>query len=343
MSSVLRLIDANLNRAREGLRVIEDYARFIRDDRAIGESLKSIRHRLASATREVADRAIVLRDTPGDVGTSYAEVGALPRVELRDVVTAAGRRTGEALRAVEEYLKTIDAAAAREVEACRYAFYDVEQRVAATFSAGRTQFERVRLYVLITESQCAGRDWFEVARQALVGGADAIQLREKSMEAGEFLARARRLVALCREHHAIFIVNDRPDVAVLSEADGVHVGQGDLSVRDARAIVGPKAIVGVSTHEIAHARQAQLDGADYIGVGPIFRSATKPRDFISGLDYAQAAAREIALPAVGIAGITLGNLDEVIATGLKAVAVTSAIGEALDVEAAARAFKRRLT
>lgn len=343
MDPVLRLIDANLNRAREGLRVIEDYARFVRDDAAIGEALKTIRNRLAAATRDVAARAIAHRDTPGDVGTAYANADALPRSELRDVVIAAGKRTGEALRAVEEYLKTLDGGAAREVEQCRYAFYDVEQRVAATFTSPRDRFARVRLYVLITESQCGGRDWFEVARQALIGGADALQLREKSMEAGELLSRARRLGALCREHDALLIVNDRPDVALLSDADGVHVGQGDLPAAEARKIVGPGKLVGVSTHELAHARQAVADGADYLGVGPIFKSATKPRDFVSGLDYARAVATEIPLPAVGIAGITLENVGEVVASGLQAVAVTNAVAAAPDVEAAARAFKARLT
>lgn len=339
---VLRLIDANLNRAREGLRVVEDYARFIRDDREIGEASKSIRNRLAVATREIADRAIIHRDTPGDVGTAYASAGALPRAELRDVVIAAGKRVGEALRAVEEYLKTIDATAADEVEACRYAFYDVEQRVAASFAVKADRFTRVRLYVLITESQCAGRDWFEVARQALIGGADALQLREKSLESGELLARARRLVALCREHDALCLINDRPDVALLSDADGVHAGRGDLPARDARRVVGADKLVGVSTHAIEHARQAMADGADYVGVGPIFPSATKPRDFVSGLDYARAVTTEIPLPAVGISGITLDNVGDVLATGLRAVAVTNAVCAAPDVEAAARAFKQTL-
>lgn len=342
MDPVLRLIDANLNRAREGLRVVEDYARFVRDDRAIGEALKSIRNRLTTATRDVAARAIAHRDTANDVGTTYANADAVPRSELRDVVTAAGKRTGEALRAVEEYLKVVDAPAAREVEACRYAFYDVERQVALTFASPRERFARVRLYVLITESQCAGRDWFEVARQALVGGADALQLREKSMESGELLTRARRLVALCRKQDALLIVNDRPDVAVLSDADGVHVGQGDLPAAEARKIVGPGKLVGVSTHELAHARAAVADGADYVGVGPIFRSATKPRDFVSGLDYARAVATAIPIPGVAIAGITPDNLGDVLATGLRAVAVTAAVIGAPDVEGAARAFKSRL-
>ena len=341
--SVLRLIDANLNRAREGLRVLEDYARFVLDSRPIGERLKSIRHRLAEATRAIAADAIAHRDTPGDVGTAYEAGSMLPRERLADVVIAAGKRTGEALRSIEEYAKTIDAAAARAVEQTRYAFYDLEQAIARTFAPPNERLARVRLYVLISQDFCAGRDWFECARLALEGGADALQLREKSMEAGELLSRARRLVALCREHDALCIVNDRPDVAMLSNADGVHVGQGDLPARDARKIVGPDRIVGVSTHAIEQARQAVIDGADYLGVGPIFPSATKPRDFVCGLDYARQIVDEIRIPCVAIAGITLANVGEVLASGLPAVALTSAVIGAPDIREAARAFKARLS
>lgn len=340
--SVLRLIDANLNRAREGLRVLEDYARFVLDSRAIGERLKAIRHRLAEATRTISAEAISHRDTPGDVGTSYAVDRAMPREKLADVVIAAGKRTGEALRSVEEYAKTIDATIARAIEATRYAFYDVEAAIARTFAPANERLSRVRLYVLISQDFTAGRDWFDCARAALEGGADAIQLREKTMEAGELLRRARRLVPLCREFDALCIINDRPDVAVLSDADGVHVGQGDLPAREARKIVGPDRIVGVSTHRIDQARQAVIDGADYLGVGPVFPSATKPREFVSGLDYAREVAEEIRLPAVAIAGVTLDNIADVQATGVRAVAVTGAVIGAADVREAARAFKTRL-
>jgi thiamine-phosphate pyrophosphorylase len=197
----------------------------------------------------------------------------------------------------------------------------------------------MRLYVIVTGAFCAGRPWHEVARAALAGGADAIQLREKSLEGGELVARARQLVAMCREHDAISIINDRADVALISGADGVHVGQDDLPARDVRKLLGPRGIVGVSTHQIEHARQASLDGADYLGVGPVFPSATKPRDITPGLAYAKQVATEIRLPAVAIAGITLGNVSKVAATGMRAVAVTSAVCAAPDVAEAARQLR----
>src|SRR4051812_6334737 len=126
----LRLLDANANRAREALRVVEDYARFVLDDREVSAKLKSIRHDLAGATRAFVAEAILHRDTPGDVGTTNKTESELRRADMADVVTAAGKRLGEALRAIEEYLKTLSPSDAAAVEAIRYRWYDVEHRLA---------------------------------------------------------------------------------------------------------------------------------------------------------------------------------------------------------------------
>jgi thiamine-phosphate pyrophosphorylase len=341
-SSVLRLLDANFNRAREALRVLEDYARFIRDDAGLSESLKTLRHDLTAATAPHVAAAIAHRDTPGDVGTMIGTPAEARRDDLAHVVTAAGKRMGEALRAIEEYLKTIDADVSQQVEQIRYRFYAIEQRIAETLRPAACGFAEVRLYVLITESQCKTH-WLDAARQAIEGGADCLQLREKDMESGELLRRAKDFVALCREHGVISIINDRPDIAALSDADGVHVGQGDLPIAAVRQLLGRGKIVGVSTHTIEQARAAEEAGADYIGVGPVFPSSTKPRDFLPGLDFARAVAAEIQIFAIAIAGITLENVDEVLATGVKAVAVTAAVVGADDVRAAARDMTRRLS
>jgi thiamine-phosphate pyrophosphorylase len=368
MHTTLRILDANINRAREGLRVIEDFVRFGMNDAALSAALKSIRHEFSIVTQTLAERAIAHRDVVADVGTHISTPSEASRGSERDLVFANCKRLGESLRSIEEHSKLIDQAVAGEVEQLRYRFYSVEGTIAQRLRPLATRFAQVRLYVLITESACRiGRDegggmrdeagrakfipppsslipsphWFQCARAAIAGGADCLQLREKDMDGGELLRRARLLVELCHQHDVLCIINDRADVAVLSGADGVHVGQSDLSVRDARQIVGDK-LVGVSTHEITHARQAMIDGADYIGVGPIFRSPTKPREFVAGLEYARQVASEIPIPAVGIAGVTIENLDQVLASGLKAVAVTQAVVGAENIKAAAREFKSKL-
>ena len=338
--SVLRLLDANANRAREALRVLEDYARFVLDDKELSGGLKGIRHEFTSVLRALLGEAIAHRDTPGDVGVENKTDAELHRADISEVVTAAGKRLGEALRAIEEYLKTVNPVDAGRIERLRYSFYDIEQRLARTLCRAK-HFADVRLYVLITE-KCCRRPWLEAAELALLGGADCLQLREKELDGREVLHRAKQLVELCRRHGRLCIINDRVDVAILSDADGVHVGQDDLPAVEVRKLIGKEKIVGVSTHKIEQAKRAQLDGADYIGVGPMFRSSTKPREFIAGLDLASQVAKDVPIPAVAIAGITTANVDEVVATGVHAVAVTAAVLDSDDPKAAATDLKAKL-
>jgi thiamine-phosphate pyrophosphorylase len=338
---ILRIFDANANRAHEALRVIEDYVRFALNDDALSAALKELRHDLASAVRELVAEAILHRDTPGDVGTDNKTETEVRRADLAAVVVAAGKRLGEALRVIEEILKTINPDKAAAVERIRYRFYDLEQTIARTLRpAGR--FEDVRLYVLITESFCSG-PWLEAAEQAILGGADCLQLREKNMESAELLKRARLLVQLCRKHNVLSIINDRVDIAMLADADGVHVGQEDLPAAEVRKLVGLNKLVGVSTHRIDQAHKAVADGADYIGVGPMFRSSTKTRDILPGPAYAREVTESIPIPAVAIAGITLENVDEVLVTGVGRIAVTQAVIAATDVREAAMKLKVKLT
>ena len=340
----MRLLDANANRAREALRVLEDYARFVLNDQGVSQELRELRHELMRALQGLLHEAVLHRDTPADVGTHYTAQSALKREDLCDVVTAAGKRLGEALRALEEYLKTIAPAQAARIEQLRYRFYDVEQRITRTLRPVK-HFAEVRLYVLMTEKLCR-RAWLHVAEEAILGGADCLQLREKDLDDGELLHRAKQLVELCRRHGKLCIINDRPDIALLSEADGVHVGQEDLPAALVRKVLGREKVLGVSTHNIEQARRAQLDGADYIGIGPIFPSSTKPRDFVAGLDFARQIALEISLPAVAIAGITARNVDEVLSTGIRAIAVSAAVLDSDNPRSAAtelkNAFKRAL-
>jgi len=336
----LRILDANANRAREALRVMEDYARFCLNHEGLSEEFKQLRHGLAEVLKDYLAEAILHRDVRGDVGTEIKTAAEGRRETLNDVVIAAGKRLGEALRVIEEVLKTVDAAAATRVEKSRYAAYQLEQKLAQTLRPA--SFDHVRLYVLITESIC-NHPWLDAAKEAIAGGADCLQLREKSLESGELLKRAKQLVQLCRQHNILCIINDRPDIALASGADGLHVGQEDLPATEVRKIIGPRLILGVSTHNLDQAKKAVLDGADYIGIGPIFRSETKARDILPGLDFARQIAKEIQIPAVAIAGINDRNVDEVLATGIKAIAVTAAVLDCDDIRGVARRLKQRLS
>jgi thiamine-phosphate pyrophosphorylase len=332
--TTLRMIDANGNRAREALRVLEDYARFALNDSQLSGELKAIRHELASLLNTPAlASAVLFRDTGGDVGTTNKMEAELHRESLAGVVIAAGKRLSESLRVLEECCKTVSVEAGQRIEKMRYRGYVIEQTLAriAGNAEARKRFIRSCLYVLISESLCDSSNTWEqtldAVLQASAGkpGRVCIQLREKNLADGELLSRARILVEKCRKHGAISIVNDRPDIALLADADGIHVGQSDLPCAEARKLLGPNRIIGVSTEYLAQAQQALRDGATYVAVGPMFATTTKEKKRIAGPAYAAEARgafpREIPLVAIG--GITLQNVAEVSNAGC--VAVCSAI------------------
>jgi thiamine-phosphate pyrophosphorylase len=163
-----------------------------------------------------------------------------------------------------------------------------------------------------------------------------IQLRDKRLDDRQLLGRAWRLRQLTRGTETLAIVNDRADIAAAAEADGVHVGQEDLPVKDARAVVGTRALIGVSTHNIDQARTAVRNGANYLGVGPTFPSQTKAFEEFAGLDYLRQIAAEIRLPSFAIGGINGHNLPELLGAGIGRVAVGAAVTEAKDPHSAAR-------
>ncbi len=346
MPSVMRVLDANANRAREALRVLEEAARFILGDETIVREVKSIRHELRevlNADPQAANPAIHWRDTPGDVGTRVTTEAETQRDSPADVAIAAGKRLSEALRVLEEYTKVLPSpAASGRLEALRYRGYEVERLLHARLGSGRRR--QWRLCVLLSESLCPKpRDWFAVAEAAVAGGADCIQLREKTLEGGELLARARRLVELCRPQGVAVIINDRPDVALLAAADGVHVGQGDLPVPEVRKLVGRQLLVGVSTSRLAEAERALADGADYCGIGPMFPTTTKRKDAIAGPDYLKAFVAWGRLPHLAIGGIGPGNVAELVGAGAAGVAVSSCVCGAGDPAATCRELASRLT
>lgn len=339
--AVCRMLDANFNRAREALRVMEDFARFVLDDASLSAAMKDARHELAAIfPRDLTSAITICRDTVGDVGTTVAGSGEYLRTNSADVAVAAGKRLTEALRVIEEYAKTIEPEFARRVEALRYRTYDLDRRLAVTHRA-RARFGTARLYVILTEAYCAG-DWWTVAQNLVRAGVDVLQLREKNLADAELLARARRLAALCRDHGTIFIVNDRPDIAVLSQADGVHLGQDDLAVADARRVLHPHMVLGRSTHTPEQVDRAILEAPDYIAVGPMFATATKPQDHIAGPPLLVHAVGRTGLPVVAIGGIDPSNAGAVLSAGACCLCVCGAVLGAPDPAAVLATLRGRI-
>jgi thiamine-phosphate pyrophosphorylase len=336
-----RLLDANANRARESLRVLDDFCRFVLDDAVLTGEVKALRHELVEVLERIPRADLIAsRDTQVDVGTSLTASGEMVRASAADVARINCKRLQEALRSLEEYGKLISPEMADGLERIRYRSYTLERAIAAGDDA-RTILAAAKIQVLLTGSKCAAAlDW--TIREAAAGGATIFQLREKSLCDRDLLDRARSVRQWTRQVGALFIVNDRPDIARLSEADGVHLGQDDMRVAEARRILGPRPIIGVSTHTVEQVRAAVLDGASFIGVGPTFASKTKGFEQLAGLDFVREASAMTSLPAFVIGGVTPANIAEVVAAGGKRVAVSAAICEADDPQIVAARLRTAL-
>ena len=333
--NALRVIDAAANRAREALRVVEDYVRFVLDDRHLTGLCKQLRHDLAAAMGRIpTEHLLAARETQADVGTELTTCSERRRQDTPSVLNANLARLQEALRSLEEFGKLLDGGMAADLEQLRYRTYTLQRAVEIT----RTSLERLdraRLYVLL-DGGSSLEEFERLAGSLVDAGVHVLQLRDKQLDDRRLLQRARLLRELTHRRDTLFIINDRADVAVLSRADGVHVGQEELPVKDARTIVGPEALVGISTHSIEQARRAVLDGANYIGVGPVFPSGTKTFEQFPGVALLRAVSAEIRLPAFAIGGISRENLPEVLAAGFSRVALSGAITNADDPAAAVR-------
>ncbi|ACT04012.1 thiamine phosphate synthase [Paenibacillus sp. JDR-2] len=199
-----------------------------------------------------------------------------------------------------------------------------------------------RLYAITGEQFHPGRDMLEVMEEAIKGGVDIIQLRDKDGSPEEVLRKAKALRELTRKYGVTFIVNDYIDIALEVDADGVHLGQNDVSLTEARQRVGDK-IIGISTHAIEEALLAEEQGADYIGVGPVFPTKTKV-DVVDPVTvaYVRQVAEKVNIPFVAIGGIKLGNVDEVLAAGATRICAVSEIVGSSDVAGTCQAFLRKL-
>lgn len=308
---------------------MEEYCRFGLNNQSLSGRAKQLRHQLCEAIGRLdAGRLLCSRDTDGDVGKTTQVEGQLKRQSIEDCFTAAAKRASEALRALAEASQAIDASVAAVAEKLRFETYALEKDVVLK-AAAISKFAPVRLYVLINaapESRAA--DVLALARDCITGGADCLQLRAKGLTDQSLLELAEPFVEICREGNVVSIINDRADIAVLSGADGVHLGQDEISPAQARQLARTPLIIGASTHSLAELEQAITAGYDYIAIGPAFASPTKPNIRVAGMDYlAQALPilEQAGLPHVAIGGINTENVDILAKAGIRTVAVSSSV------------------
>jgi thiamine-phosphate pyrophosphorylase len=341
----LRMIDANLNRSSEGLRVLEDVARFLLNDAELSQQLRTLRHDLAQETKSLSVGLLSHRDSEHDVGHPYLissrerefNMKTTSLQGLLDLVTANAKRVGESLRVVEELAKLPEISSmlnSASFEQTRFALYTLERDLISRISR-RDKIERMPgLYVILDRQFLVGRDELDIAGQIIEGGARVIQLRDKQSKKGELLLVAQKLKELCSQADVLFIINDYLDLAMAVDADGLHIGQGDLPLPVIRRELPIDKIVGCSITTLSQATRAQNEGADYIAVGSIFPTTTKKGAIVVGVDILKELKRTVSTPLVAIGGINQNNVGEVVTAGADAVAVISAVLGEKDVRGA---------
>ncbi|MER3475407.1 MAG: thiamine phosphate synthase [Leptolyngbya sp. ERB_1_2] len=314
--ALYRILDANLDRAREGLRVIEEWCRFGLENVALTEQCKHWRQELAQWHQSELRTS---RNTPDDPGTDLTHPQEAVRSSVEQVLQANFARIEEALRVLEEYGKVYRSEMASAIKQMRYQVYTLESQLLSIHRRQLLQSSRLYLVTAPTDNL------FSTVEAALQGGLTLVQYRDKEADDSVRFRTAEKLCQLCREYQALFIVNDRVDLALAVDADGVHLGQEDMPFEWARKLLGQHKIIGRSTHSPEELSRAIAEGADYVGVGPVYETPTKAGRPAAGLEYVHHAAKQCPIPWYAIGGIDTQNIHEVLAAGAERVSVVRAI------------------
>ncbi|MBD2395927.1 thiamine phosphate synthase [Cyanobacterium aponinum UTEX 3222] len=314
--AIYRILDANLDRAREGLRIIEEWCRFGLNNQTMAESCKQMRQEL-SQWHSPEIRAA--RDTVNDVGTTLTHPKEEKRENLDSVLLANLCRIQEALRVLEEYSKLINGKFALTMKQMRYQVYTLESQLMN--KNNHQLLSQSSLYLVTSPVE----NLYEVVESALQGGLKLVQYRHKDETDVVRYEQASKLKQLCHKYNALFLVNDRIDLALAVNADGVHLGQTDLPISVARQLLGKDKIIGKSTTNPEEMKNAIADQVDYIGVGPVYETPTKAGKKAAGLEYVRYAQENASIPWFAIGGIDETNIEDVVKAGATNVAVVRAI------------------
>ena len=317
---IAQLIDANLDRAREGLRVMEDWCRFGLKRNDFSVQIKDWRQQLGAHHHNIYRKARLTSEDPA-MGVSHPL--QKNRSTPEDIFIANSSRVQEALRVLEEFTRITDPKLSEIATRIRYETYEIEIKVInAKEGIGNRQILKNCSLYLITANR---KDLKEIVLQALEAGVKIVQYREKFLNDNEKVNQAKALASLCKKYNSLFIVNDRIDIALAVKADGIHLGQEDLPTKIARELLGPEKIIGRSTHCIEDIKNAEKEGCDYIGIGPIFPSKTKEKLSPIGIDYLVKGSYKTHLPAFVIGGINSSNINKLNQINNLRIAVSDAI------------------
>ncbi len=322
---VAQLIDANLDRAREGIRVIEEWCRFNLTSKDIVISLKDFRQTLGLHHHWNYKRA---RSTAKDNGIGLSHPYQETRTSSIDILAANFSRIQEALRVIEEFARIVDPNLSVSSAKIRYSLYDLETKVIklSKGSNRRLKLNNSNLYLITNHDRVK----IKTITNALEAGVRLIQFRLKEGSDKDKLIEAKKLASICKDFDALLIINDRIDIALACDADGIHIGQEDLPTSTTRSLIGEDKLIGKSTHTLNQLSMAESEGCDYVGVGPVNQSKTKPKTKALGTTYLEEAIKISRLPCFAIGGINNLNLHDIVSAGATKIAVCNAIMNASD-------------
>jgi thiamine-phosphate pyrophosphorylase len=322
---IMRIIDANINRCAEGTRVIEEIARFAAEDESLTREVKELRHEIRSLSVLFPDDTVRYRDSSGDVGGRFSIPSEGRRESLSGTARANFLRVEEGLRVIEEFAKLGYPGASERAKKLRFRVYGLEKVFLAGGPAGGRLPAPPFLYTFIDRSIVPQAEVAATAAALAQGGSGMIQYRAKDMSVSEMRRDLAAAIPLAESAGIPLIVNDLPELAAETGAAGVHLGSSDVSASEARDLLGPSRIIGLSVRTPEEIAGAPAKVLDYIAVGAVFPTSTKGDAIVTGLEMVSTAKRSTSLPVVAIGGITPGNAGSVLDAGADGLAVISAV------------------
>jgi len=315
-----QIIDANLDRAREGLRVLEDWARFGLGKEEYVEKIKNFRQILGKNHLEVYKQS---RNHIEDRCKGLTHKEQLNRKSSEQIIASNSGRVQEALRVIEEFSRAHNHKLSKIASEIRYEIYTLEIELLSLtkFKKSEEILKENDLYVITDQKE----NLLEIIEEILIAGVRIIQHRFKTGTDKNHLQEAIQIKSLCKKYNSLFIINDRVDIALASNADGIHLGQDDLDLKTARKLLGYTKIIGISANNENDISNALKEGCDYIGIGPVFETALKKNKKPIGIEKIKKLTKDLTIPWFAIGGINSNNISYLKKNGFKKFALISQI------------------
>ena len=315
---IFQIIDANLDRAREGLRVMEDWARFGLGKEKFVEKIKHLRQILGKNHLNVYKQS---RNSIEDQCKGITHHEQNNRKKPEQIISSNAGRVQEALRVIEEFSRLHNNELSKIASKIRYEVYTLEIELLSLSKHIKSDkiLKENDLYVITDQKE----NLLEILEDILIAGVKIIQHRFKNGNDKEHLEEAIQIKNLCKRYNSLLIINDRVDIALASKADGIHLGQDDLDLKTARKLLGHSKIIGVSANNKIDISKAIQDGCDYIGIGPVFETSTKKNKKPLGVEKIKTLTKDLNIPWFAIGGITTNNISYLRQYGFKKVALVS--------------------